>query len=205
MADKPPSAPVRALQEAETTNDASPGPAPGLGAAPAQRSDWLHRRFILTDMPTWLMLALVAVGLPRTILADLDIVAPESSLLYYILALTPFAVWLAVAVIRRSRRPFTDFLVLGVLYGLSLVVVHQLLWDVGPALGHHPPAGAVSFANQFGPPLHEVALRGYTIMIAVMIGLGTGLVVALVAVVANVVRSRRARRTVSAPNGANDQ
>ena len=81
-------------------------------------------------MPTWLMLALVAVGLPRTILADLDIVAPESSLLYYVLALTPFAVWLAVAVLRKSRRPFMDFLVLGVLYGLSLVVVHQLLWDV---------------------------------------------------------------------------
>ena len=37
----------------------------------------LNRRFPLTDMPTWLMLALVALGLPRTVLADLDIVAPR--------------------------------------------------------------------------------------------------------------------------------
>jgi hypothetical protein len=163
-------------------------------SAPAQQSGWLHRNFILTDMPTWLMFALVALGLPRTILADLDIVAPESSLLYYFLALIPFAVWFAVAVIRRSRRPFMDFLVLGVLYGLSLVVVHQLLWDVGPSLGHDPPAGAVSFADRFSPPLREVALRGYTIVIAMLIGLGTGLVAALAAVVANLVRSRRHRR-----------
>jgi hypothetical protein len=200
MADKPPSAPVRAVHPAATTNDAGPDAAPDPGAAPAHRPGWLHRRFILTDMPTWLMLALVAVGLPRTILADLDIVPPESSLLYYVLALIPFAVWLAVAVFRKSRRPFMDFLVLGVLYGLSLVVVHQLLWDVGPSLGHDPPAGAVSFASQFSSPLHEVALRGYTIAIAMMIGLGTGLVAALIAVVANLVRSRRARTSLSSPS-----
>ena len=139
------------------------------------------------------MVVLVAVGLPRTILADLGIVQPESSLLYYILALTPFAAWLAVAVVRKSRRPFRDFLVLGVLYGLSLVVVHQLLWNVGPALGHQPPAGAVNFANQFSPALHDLALRAYTIMIAMIIGIGTGLVTAVVAVVANVARSRRQR------------
>jgi hypothetical protein len=83
-------------------------------AASAQRSDWITRKFILTDMPTGLMLTLVAVGLPRTVLADLGIVAPESSLLYYFLALTPFAIWLAVAILRTSRRPFMDFLVLGV-------------------------------------------------------------------------------------------
>lgn len=31
------------------------------------------RRFPLTDMPVWLMAALVAVGIPRTLLADLDV------------------------------------------------------------------------------------------------------------------------------------
>lgn len=33
--------------------------------------------FPLTDLPTWLALLLVALGVPRTVLADLDIVAPE--------------------------------------------------------------------------------------------------------------------------------
>ena len=62
-------------------------------------------------------------------------------MLYYILALTPFAVWLVVAIVRSSRRPFADFLVLGVLYGLSLMVVHQVLWDVGPRWAQPAPSG----------------------------------------------------------------
>jgi hypothetical protein len=154
----------------------------------------LNRRFFLTDLPTWLMLVLLALGLPQTVLADLGVVAPESSWFYYVLALTPFVVWLAVAVFRPSRRPFLDFLVLGVLYGLSLVVVHQLLWDVGDSLGHNPPTGALNFAERFSPSLREVAIRAYTVLIAMIIGVGTGLVVALVAVVANAVRLRRRSR-----------
>jgi hypothetical protein len=111
------------------------------------------RRFPATDMPVGLMLALVAAGLPRTVLADLGIVAPESSLLYYVLALAPFAAWVVVALVRGTRRPFLDFLVLGALYGLSLLIVHQVLWDVGPSLGHSPPESAVAFAAGFDPRL----------------------------------------------------
>lgn len=159
--------------------------------------NFLDRRFPMTDMPVWLMLVLVALGLPRTILADLDMVAPESSLLYYVLALTPFAVWLVVAIVRSSRRPVADFLVLGVLYGLSLVVVHQLLWDVGPSLGHNPPESAVEFANQFSPAWRELATRAYSSGIAMVIGIGTGFAAALVAVGAHAWRKRRARRAPS--------
>lgn len=151
------------------------------------------RPFFLTDMPVWLMLTLVALGLPRTILADLGIVEPESSLFYYFLALTPFAAWLVVAIFRETRKPIADFVMLGTLYGLSLVVVHQILWDVGPSLGHQPPAGAVSFAESVSPQFYELALRGYTIMIAMIIGVGTGLIAALIALVAKVVRSARHR------------
>jgi hypothetical protein len=177
--------------EKMTSHEAEPAGAAAGAEGTAQRGPaFLHRRFPLTDMPTWLMLLLVAVGLPRTVLADLDVVAPESSLLYYVLALAPFATWLAVAVGRRSRRPFMDFLVVGILYGVTLVVVHQALWDVGASLGHQPPDGAVSFSEQFGPPLREVALRGYTVMIAMLIGIGTGLVCAVVAVTSRFWRTR---------------
>ena len=150
------------------------------------------RRFPGTDMPIWLMLVLLALGLPRTVLADLDIVAPESSLIYYVLALAPFAVWLVVAIVRTSRRPLADFLVLGILYGLSLVVVHQVLWEVGPSLGHHPPESAVRFADQFSAAWRGFALRAYTSGIAMVIGVGTGLVAGLIAVGARAWRSRRA-------------
>ncbi|MFU8876235.1 hypothetical protein [Micromonospora sp. SL4-19] len=147
--------------------------------------------FPLTDMPTWLALLLVALGVPRTVLADLDIVAPESGSLYYILALTPFAVWLGVALARRSRRPFMDFVIVGVLYGLSLVVIHQLLWGVGPSLGHNPPASAVEFADHFAGAWRDLALRAYTSGIAMAIGIGCGLITSLVALGANAWRSKR--------------
>jgi hypothetical protein len=171
----------------------------GRGAA-AERVDppvrdprLLRRSFPLTDMPTWLMLVLAAAGLPRTLLTDLGIVAPDSSLLYFFLALAPFAAWLTVAIARRSSRPFTDFVVLGILYGLSLVVVHQLLWGLGPSLGHRPPEGAVRFAERFSPALQDLALRGYTVAIAMLIGAGTGVVAGLVALAAHLWRSRRGR------------
>jgi hypothetical protein len=158
----------------------------------------LTRRFPGTDMPTWLMLVLLVLCLPRTVLADLDIVAPESSLLYYVLALAPFGAWLVVAIGRASRRPLADFLVLGVLYGLTLVVVHQVLWEVGPSLGRQPPRSAVQFADQFSPAWREFALRAYTSGIGMVIGAGAGLVAGLVAVAARAWRSVRARHGASA-------
>ena len=144
-----------------------------------------------TDMPVWLLLTLVAIGLPRTVLADLDIVEPESGLLYYVLALAPFAAWLAVAILRRTSRPIMDFTVLGAAYGLSLAAVHHLLWNADAGYGNRPPASAVEFAQNFGAGLQGIALHGYTVMIGMMIGIGSGLVAALVALAATVVRGTR--------------
>jgi len=154
-------------------------------------------RFPATDMPVALMLGLVALGLPRTVLTDLDVVPADSGLLYYALALTPFAVWLIVAALRRTRRPLADFLVLGVLYGLSLVVVHQALWELGPSLGYHPPQAAVDFAESFDSSPRELAERAFTCGVAMVIGVGTGLVSALTACAARVWRTRRARTSAS--------
>lgn len=155
----------------------------------------LTGRFPLTDLPTGALLLLVAVGLPRTVLADLDVVAPESGLLYYVLALAPFAIWLTVAVARRSRRPFADFAVLGAVYGLSLIAVHFALWDAAAGYGNRAPAGAVDFAGQFSGGWYDVALRAHVSAVALLIGVGSGLAVALVAVIARAWRTRRGRWT----------
>ncbi|MGH3499683.1 MAG: hypothetical protein ACRDQA_02095 [Nocardioidaceae bacterium] len=96
------------------------------------------RNVLGTDWPAWLLLGLIALGLPRTILADLGVVAPESSWIYSVLALTPFAVWFAVAILRRTGSPIKDHLVAGALYGLSLVIVHEALWAAGPSLVLQP-------------------------------------------------------------------
>lgn len=149
------------------------------------------RKVPLTDMPTGLMAALVAAGVPRTVLADLNVVPPESGLLYYVLALAPYACWLVVAVLRPTRKPIMDFLVLGVLYGISLMVIHQVLWG---AEGHIIPQSAHDFAEQFRPGLREPVLRVYTSGIAMMIGVGSGLVGSAVAFAASRVRKARAPR-----------
>jgi hypothetical protein len=172
-------------------------PATPATAAPTAGATGVRRRFPATDMPIWLMLGLVALGVPRTLLADLDVVPPESGLLYYSLALTPFAAWLVVAVVRRTRSPIADFLILGVLYALSLVVIHQGLWELGPSLGYHPPESAVDFADRFDPSLRELAERAYTCGVAMAIGVGTGLVAAIVAAAARLLRSRRASGSTS--------
>jgi len=151
----------------------------------------------LTDMPWALLLILVAVGLPRTVLADLDIVVPESSLLYYVLALAPFAAWLVVAVVRPTRKPVMDFLILGLLYELSLILVHQLLWNA-PGAEHSIPEGAITFAEQFDSGIRELVLRLYTAAISLGIGIGTALVAAAIAAIATWIRRTRSRRAKQA-------
>lgn len=151
------------------------------------------RRILGTSWPAWLLVVLIALGLPRTILADLGVIVPEGSWVYYVLALAPFAFWFAVAIVRRTGSPIKDHLVAGALYGLSLVVVHEALWSFGSSQGHHPPQGAVDLAERFGSPLRELVLHGYMAGIAMMIGLGVGVVAAGVAFVANKVRSRARR------------
>jgi len=150
----------------------------------------MKRKFFLTDMPVWLVLVLTLIMLPRTILNDIGVLE-ESSLAYRIVALTPFAVWLVVAIWRKSKKPFMDFLVLGVLFGLSLAAVHQMLWSVASSLGHHPPTAAISFAEQFPADVKELVIRGYTVMVSLVIGVGSGVVIGGIAVLARLVRSRR--------------
>jgi hypothetical protein len=146
------------------------------------------------SMPLWITLGLVALGLPRTILADLGIIEPEGSLLYFALALTPYAVWLAVAVLRRTRTPLRDHLLVGTLYGLSLVLVHEALWNVESSQGHNPPQAAIDLASRFASPMRELVIHGYEFGIAMLIGVGSGAVMALVAFVATRIRSARAPR-----------
>ena len=180
---------MRSMNNRSETNGNGPSSSAGQPGS-SEHATGPSGRVPLTDMPAGLMLLLVAVGLPRTILADLDIVPPESGLLYYVLALAPFTAWLLAAVLRKTRRPFLDFLVLGIVYGLSLILVHQALWGAAAGYGQRPPAGAVDFAEQFGSVWYELALRAHTSAIAMLIGVGSGLVAAIVAVSARSWRSR---------------
>ena len=141
-------------------------------------------------MPVWLVLLLTLLMVPRTLLSDLGIIVAETPV-YYVFALVPYAAWLGVAIFRKSEKPFREFLVLGVLYSLTLIVIHQLLWNNGTELGHQLPRAALDFGAKFDPPLRELAVRGYTIMISLLIGVGSGAVFGLIAALMRRIRTRR--------------
>lgn len=146
-----------------------------------------------SDMPLWIMLALVGLALPRTVLTDLGVIEPEGSLTYYVLALAPYAVWLTVAVIRRTRTPLRDHALVGTLYGLSLVLVHEMFWNVESSQGHNPPQEAIDLASGFDATAQTLVIHGYEFVVAMMIGVGSGVVMAVIVFVANRIRAVRAR------------
>lgn len=149
----------------------------------------MKRTVVFTSMPVWLVVALTLLMVPRTLLSDLGLIT-EGTLLYYFFALLPFVIWLAVAVLRPAKKPFMDFLVLGILYGLTLAVVHQLLWNVSASIGHHPPQAALELGAAVNPALQELVVRWYTVAVSLLIGTGSGAAIGLVAATARFVRLR---------------
>jgi hypothetical protein len=153
----------------------------------------MKARFFLTDMPVWLVATLVLLMLPRTLLNELGVVT-EGTLPYYFLALTPFAIWLAVAVLRPTRKPMADFLMLGLLFGLLLAVVHQSMWNTGNAVTQQAPQIAIDIASNVDPGARELVTRLVSIGISLVIGLGSGMVIGAIAKVAALTRSRKEAR-----------
>ena len=95
-------------------------------------------------MPLLLLAGLALLGMPRAVLHDLHLIGERSPATWF-LALAPVAIWIAVTMLVRSPRPFLTVLVIGLMFGVLLVLTHQLLWDAAfsgnvPAVGSGPAA-----------------------------------------------------------------
>jgi hypothetical protein len=101
----------------------------------------------------------------------------------------------------EKLKPLREFLVLGLLYSLTLILIHQLLWNNGTELGHQLPQAAIDFGARFDLPLRELAVRGYTVMISLLIGVGSGVAIGLFASLARVVRGRLERSAAGRGGG----
>lgn len=75
------------------------------------------------------LIGLAALGLPRVLLHDLHLI-DQGNGLNWILALGPVVVWIVLAVVKRVPNPFLTVLVIGSIFGLMLVITHQLLWGI---------------------------------------------------------------------------
>ena len=76
------------------------------------------------SVPAIVLLAVLAV--PRVVTHDLG-VFPEGSPVNWLLVFVPPAIWLAVVLGLRARRPFLTLAAVGLVYGVMLAVGHQLL------------------------------------------------------------------------------
>lgn len=113
----------------------NPGPPP-----PAERRNRL-------GLPVLALIGLAAVALIRVVLHDLHVIE-EASPITWVLAIGPVLLWIAVAVVTRVPNPFLTVLVIGTIFGVMLVITHQLLWDFAfhgnpPSIGAGPGASVI--------------------------------------------------------------
>ncbi|WP_116247315.1 hypothetical protein [Nocardiopsis sp. FIRDI 009] len=132
-------------------------------------------------LPFPLIVLLALLSVPRVVLHDLSVVE-EGTFVNGLFVFVPPLVWTAVVLVRRAPHPFATLLVVGVLSGVFLALVHQLLWDV--SWGADRPALGGNLAD-LTPAVQAVLIRGA----AVVSGLVTGTVVgALCGLVALAIR-----------------
>ena len=134
---------------------------------------------------------LAALTLPRVVAHDLRLIEIDSPA-YTVLAVAPLLIWLLVAILRKTQRPFFDFLVLGLVYGLFLGLTHQILWDASWA--GNPPHMGGNLAGKFNPLVESLILRAFALGSSIVTGLVFGAAFGIVAFVAMKVRDRRLPR-----------
>ena len=89
----------------------------------------------------------------------------------------PLVVWIAVAVLRRVPNPFLTLVVVGAVYGVFLMLGHQLLWNLAWEGG--PPSLGGNLGD-LSPGAQEAVMRGFSalssLVTGTLVGAATGVV-----------------------------
>ncbi|GAA1772027.1 hypothetical protein [Streptomonospora arabica] len=122
-------------------------------------------------IPWWGVLGLAALGLPRAVAHDLDLVGPGVNT---VLVFAPMVVWVAVAVLGRLPRPVLALLAVGAVYGLLLGAAHQVLWT--HSFAGQPPELGGSLAGVLPPAVESAVVRTAAFVSSVVTGVLVGAV-----------------------------
>ncbi|MEV0702315.1 hypothetical protein AB0I53_30975 [Saccharopolyspora sp. NPDC050389] len=126
-------------------------------------------------MPLSAVFGLALLGVPRVVAHDLRL---AGTLVNALLVFVPIAVWLAVVLWLRVPNAFRTLLIVGVIYGVLLGVVHQLLW--AQAFGGDAPILGGNLAGALAPTAERLLLRAFaflsSLVTGVLVGAGTGMV-----------------------------
>lgn len=142
---------------------------------------------INTSIPFLIIVLLAALAIPRVVIHDLHAL-PLDSIGYKALAIIPFALWVLVALLGKSKRPVHDFLVLGLVFGLMLAITHQITWDA--SWGNNPPQLQGNFEGALSPAIESLLIRTSAVFSSLITGLALGGATALIAWGASKVRKR---------------
>jgi hypothetical protein len=133
--------------------------------------------------------ALAALGVPRVVLHDLDVIDGGDAV-NLLLVFGPPLVWIAFAVITRVPRPIRALTWVGGAYGVLLAATHQWLWD--RAFEDDPPRLGGNLEGRLSSGVEELVLRTFSVASSLATGLLVGVVCGLVA--AGVLRWQARRR-----------
>lgn len=115
------------------------------------------------------IVALAALGIPRAVAHDLQLVGPIVNAL---LVFVPIAVWLAVVLWKRVSNQFLTLLAVGVVYGVLLAVTHQVFW--GQSFAGSPPSLGGNLTGSLSPAAEGVVLRVFAFFSSVLTGAAVG-------------------------------
>lgn len=145
----------------------------------------------LLGLPLIAVFGLALLAVPRVVLHDLDILH-EGTPINALFVFVPPIVWIVAVVVAGGRRAFATVFAIGLVSGILLAVVHQLLWSTAFA-GNAPRLGG----NLAGldPAVQEVIIRLFSIPSSLVTGALIGAIAGLVAwgLSALVGRARRPR------------
>ncbi|GAA1103186.1 hypothetical protein [Nocardiopsis metallicus] len=146
-------------QPPQTNRSRQPGERPGLG------------------LPFLAVVTLALIAAPRVVLHDLGIIQ-EGTFVNSLFVFVPPLVWIAVVLWRRVPNPFLTLLTVGAVYGVLLMLGHQILWNTTwegapPSLGGN--------LSGLSPALQEVFTRGFAALSSLVTGTLVGAVCGLVA------------------------
>lgn len=79
-------------------------------------------------LPWTTIFVLATLGIPRVVAHDLGLVDPHG-IINRLLVGVPVVIWLVYIVWKNVKRPFLAWVSIGLLYGVMLAVIHQLLWN----------------------------------------------------------------------------
>lgn len=128
-------------------------------------------------LPFWGFVLLALLAAPRVVLHDLGIIQ-EGTFVNALFVFVPPLVWVAVVLWQRVPNAFLTLLVVGFVYGVFLMLGHQLLWNM--SWEGDPPTLGGNLADLPGWA-HAVITRGFAALSSLVTGTLVGAVAGLVA------------------------